>query len=545
MPVFHELPSACREVSSWEGRVAEYLRLAGGREALPPPDEEEDFRVFPPLSDFSVGFLGWYGFREGASLLEIGGGFGGRVGGYLGRCAHVVVTEPSLPRARAICDRYPEADGLEVYAGDWEEISFGESFDYVVFAGGLEVAGSGTDDLRVYAGCVGKLRSLLKPRGILFVAVENRYGLRYLCGERERHTGRPFAGIDHAMGSAKGRPFSREELLEVLRMAGEERLKLYYPLPDWRMPQLIYTDGHLPEENINERLILYHEDMDTLVADERRLYRDVIRNHAFPFLANSFLAECGPGEELSDVCYVALSTDRGRDRAMATAIHGSGIVTKRPLFPEGRAYAEGLMGKAEWLEEHGVPMLEQRWDGEGIRMPYVRDETLAMYLRLCVRKDPGEFLDILDRLWDCILSSSEHVPRERNALSHRRDLPWGPILQEASIELIPLNCFYDGQSFLFFDQEYIRENYPAKYVMFRAIHYICAFDPGVKEYVSVPMLKERYGLSELWEIFRREETEKFLPEVRRHAAYRLFYRQVYPERKRIGKNIRALEARKA
>lgn len=542
MPVLHELKSACYQDTAKAKRIAGYIRDTKGNDYLQALRGETDFEVFCCLSDFPIGLLGWYPFRPGSSVLEMGGNFGERTGALLRACGHVTVTEPSFLRAQGICERYPEADHLEVYAGAWEELPSEGAFDYIVVAGGLETAGKGSEDLREYVEYIGKLKTLLRPGGILLVAVENRYGLRYFCGERERHTGRPFAGIGHTMQGAGGRPFSKAELMEIFHRADMAYVKFYYPLPDYRMPQLVYTDAHLPEANIYERLILYHEAKDTLVADEKKLYRDIISNGVFPFFANSYLPECGLKENGSNVSYVALSTDRGRDKAMATAIHENGIVTKHPVFEVGRAYVRGLLKKAGRLRDHHVPVLEQRWDGAGISMPYVPSRTLAMHLRHCVRENLQEFYELLDRLWEIILVSSEHVPAELNALSDRRDLPWGPILREASIELIPVNCFYDGGELLYFDQEYVRENYPAKYVLFRAIYYIYVFDPGAEAYVPIQSLKERYGLVELWEIFREEETEKFLPEVRQHEGYCLFYRQVSPDAGRIQRNIAMLMA---
>ena len=82
-----------------------------------------------------------------------------------------------------------------------------------------------------------------------------------------------------------------------------------------------------------------------------------------------------------------------------------------------------------------------------------------------------------------------------------------PILKKAYIELIPLNCFYNEteDQFLFFDQEFVREYYPANYILFRAIHYIYCFTPGAEQRIPQKELQKRYHIEEMWDYFLQEE----------------------------------------
>ena len=47
----------------------------------------------------------------------------------------------------------------------------------------------------------------------------------------------------------------------------------------------------------------------------------------------------------------------------------------------------------------------------------------------------------------------------------------GVILKRGYIDLIPLNAFYDGEEYLFYDQEMYVENLPAKSIL---LSYSCA-----------------------------------------------------------------------
>ena len=109
------------------------------------------------------------------------------------------------------------------------------------------------------------------------------------------------------------------------------------------------------------------------------------------------------------------------------------------------------------------------------------------------------------------------------------------------MELIPLNCFYNPatEDFLYFDQEFVRENYPAKYVLFRAIHYIYCFTPNAERYYPKQKLLEKYGLEDTWEIYLKEET-RFLDEVRNRERYKQFYERTQIDRRRIVENVSKL-----
>lgn len=530
--------------------------------------EETDWQVFQNLSELRQGLLSWYDFPSKARVLEIGAGFGALTGLLCRKCDHVTATDRSLFRAQAVALRYKYTDNLEVYAGDAQDINFPENFDYIIVIGLLERIGKGSSEPDPYAAYLSSLRKWLKTGGRFLIAVENRFGVRYFCGEPEPHTKRAFDGINRYMWGTSGYSFSRQELVDVVQAAGLGYHRFYYPLPDYRLPQLIYTDGHLPEKNLPERLIPYYQRQDMLVANEKGLYEDIIENNVFPFFANSFLLECGTtafsgciggkdengapgvmenvdraeGRKRGEngegrVQYAAVSTDRGQERSYATTIRSDGKVYKAPLYEQGRLNARKLYGNLLDLEEHGIPVVRHRLlEGDVLEMPYISWPTLSNYIKEIMGRDEEKFLGLLDRIYAYILQSSEQVPEEGT------ESCFGPILKKAYMELIPLNCFYNPETgeFLYFDQEFVRENYPAKYVLFRAIYYIYCFTPNAERYYPRKKLLQKYDMEDTWDIYLREET-RFLDEVRNRQQYRLFYQKSRVERNWLLENVRRLE----
>ncbi len=296
--------------------IAKYLsEVASIEDVL---EKEDNFFVFSNLSSWRGELFRWYEFGKESYVLEIGAGFGPITGVLCEKSGYVVATERSLYRAEQLAKRYEEYDNLEIHCCDISELETDRKFDYVVLTGLLERIGAGSSDWELYADYLKQLKNLLKKNGKILLSVDNRLGLRAFCGERDAHGKKAFSGVRGYLEGSKGRRFSKVELIDILVAAGIEHYKFYYPLPDYRFPQFIYTDKHLPKEDIGERLLPYYTKADTLIADECTLYKDIISGGSFPFMANSFLVECSMDGQFSAIeSYALLDEENTQKRRVA------------------------------------------------------------------------------------------------------------------------------------------------------------------------------------------------------------------------------------
>ena len=530
-------------VSETDKAVHEYIFSEKDRN-----QDEGRFPVYLALSELRRGLFSWYDFGREASILEIGGGYGALTGLFCERAREVVVTERSPYRAQIIQKRYEDRDNLSVYVGDILEMTFEKKFAYIILTGILERAGKGSFDREPYVSYLQSLQQFLKPGGILLAAVDNRYGLRYFAGMKNIHTGKVFDSIrKYPEGNRGAHSFTRKEIDEIWEQAGFDAKKVYYPLPDYRLPQLIYTDAYLPENNLRERLIPYYPDHVSMLFNENLLYDDLVANEVFPFFANSFLVEAvydaATGKGLGKVLYAAVSTDRGKERSFATVIYEDDSVAKIPLYMEGTQNMQQLCAHVQDLAACGLDVVPQTIESGRITMPRMHLPMLSNYIKDIIAQDPEQVKEIVEQLWQNILRSSNETDASKNALltEDTKHLPWGPILQKVYMELIPLNCFYREGAFVYFDQEFVRENYPAKYALFRALHYIYCFTERAEQYIPLRYFQEKYEMDALWQIFRKEE-DRFLSAVRCHEAHRVFYGWAYPDGARMQRNVDRLNS---
>ena len=80
---------------------------------------------------------------------------------------------------------------------------------------------------------------------------------------------------------------------------------------------------------------------------------------------------------------------------------------------------------------------------------------------------------------------------------------YGTIIQTGYLDMIFRNCFWiDGQRY-WFDQEWILENVPVKFVLYRAIVSFYSDYQKMNELIPLTEIAEHYGLLPIWEDLRK------------------------------------------
>jgi len=224
------------------------------------------------------------------SVLEIGSGMGAVTGALAKRCKTVECIELSKRRSMANAYRNSAYSNIEIIVGNFEDISFVKKYDVITLIGVLEYAQSYISSENPYHDFLKKIGELLNPGGRLYIAIENRLGLKYFAGYSEDHLGYAFAGIEGYEKEQGVRTFSHSELCKLLKGADFNSLYFYYPYPDYKLPTTIYSDDFSPSETWSVSTMNY--DLDRLVCfDENKTYTSLVGSNEWKTLSNSFLVE--------------------------------------------------------------------------------------------------------------------------------------------------------------------------------------------------------------------------------------------------------------
>jgi len=474
------------------------------------------------VKEFSKGALVWYNFKPDCDIL------------YLYNDKEDAAVKEFLQQKGTVtlcsCIELAEAK-LEV-----------NRYDYIV---GIDVIEECQNPAELLKAC----HKMLKSSGRIVLGTENRYAIKYICGDRDPYTNHSFDGMenyrrlsDADRNLIAGRCYSMAELKLMLSQAGFENDKFYSVMPSLQETQLVYAEGYEPVEELAMRYFPLYNYPDSVFLEEQYLYTDLIKNGMFHKMANAYIIECSMDGRLDDTLHATISLDRGHDNALVTSIcehYGVRNVIKRAVYKEGIHKLKEMQDNLYDLHTRGINVVDSSVENDIFIMPYVDAPVAMNELKAIAKKDKNAFLKAMDDMNELILNSSEHTgvlsEKDRNS-ADGRDV--GPVLARGYIDMVPLNCFYDESAkdsksrFIYYDQEFYWENCPAKAVMYRSIMII--YDGTDKEFERIVPRRElfdRYGLSECDDMWQRMSS-RFTETLRNQKPLRPYY-----ENKRIDGRI--------
>ncbi len=380
-----------------------------------------------------------------------------------------------------------------------------------------------------------RCREMLKPEGHLLLAANNRYGLRYFCGDRDIYTHRNFDSIEgyrRAYNKAEdtfvGRCYNKSEIKAMLEKAGFNKYQFYSVLTDLNNPSLIYAEDYLPNEDLSNRVFPTYNYPSTVFLEESNLYSGLIDNGMFHDMVNAYLIECTIDGTLSDVSHVTDSMERGREDALITVIYRNGIVEKRAAYPEGLKRLEEIYEYTGMLVQHGIGMVEGILENGVYKMPYMNSEVGQVYLKRLLHTDRDLFLREMDHFRDLILMSSDIVSPDKGDGE-------GAVLAKGFLDMVPLNSFHINGTFVFFDQEFMEYNYPANALIWRMVTTFYGGDLEVNKLLPMNELLERYDLNRNLKHWQKLEWD-FLSKLRKEEELRDYHQQVRADSNVINSN---------
>lgn len=461
------------------------------------------------LNLFRKNILNWYPFKEDASVLEIGCGMGAITNMLCEKCKSVTAVELSKKRATATLFRCRERENLKIIVGNLNDIEFKEKFDYITLIGVLEYQGKYTNSDNPFRDFLVKIKSLLKPGGKLLIAIENQYGLKYWCGAKEDHVGIPFEGINqYYITKGDVRTFSKSALEGLVKESGFQNCFFYYPMPDYKLPRVVYSQEYLPQnEDMNGAQLYYVPDDSTVMIQEKEVYKDIIENHVFEFFANSFLVECADTADVGEVTFAVMNSERSKQYRIGTKFTRDGKVIKFPLLREkGKRHILQIKKNGEVLRNRGINVWADSLENGALVSKVCKSPTWEQKcIEFYKNREYEKIYSMFDKLYKEILKSSDEADPKDNILfdlkvcSDADPLKYGPILKVGFLDMILSNAFCDEDTMCWFDQEWILENIPAGFVLFRTINYLYATFPYLDNILKENDLAEHYQLIEVWE----------------------------------------------
>jgi len=295
------------------------------------------------LSSLRANLLKSLDFRANSEVLEVGCGCGA-ITRFLGETFDTVLgIEGSLNRANLARLRTRDQQNVSILCGPFHEIRFRKKFDIIFCIGVFEYSNVFVEADDPHEYIIEQFKGILKSDGVLVLAIENQFGLKYFASSAEDHTRIMFDGIEgYPRHRNKAKTFGYDELKSRLGRHFS-RVDFLFPYPDYKLPQCVVSEKMLDLAPTGELVGSFPSRDYTAnrkrLFDERLALLELQKNNKLPFFSNSFLVTAGNGDSTTvrQSCLGAVYS-KGRTRQFQTVTrfieddNGAVRVIKKPAF---------------------------------------------------------------------------------------------------------------------------------------------------------------------------------------------------------------------
>ncbi len=445
------------------------------------------------FSEMRANIIKWYPFDSNKKILEIGANYGEITQELIKQNHDVTSIEFSEEKIRCIKKRVKDVENLKlIFCTSLKELELKDKYDYITIIGISEYAEKlGFKNLEEMLRWSYKY---LATDGKILLAIDNKFGAKYFAGSTRNKNENPFA-IFKPYIQKDYKLYGKSELENILNNSGDIKYKFYYPVPNYNLTHLIYTDEYLPKHS---RYNIYYREDEEILFNELSLIKEAQKNNKFDFFTNSYLIEIAKEDtKFSDIIYVNYSNMRKKEYKIITKISPQ-IVTKQAYIDEENSHIRQIKQNIIRLKELGFNICEEEQNNI-IISPYIAKPTMDEYLKNLLEQDKiNEFKQELDKWYNYINNKIEKNDGIQNILKkYSIDVPEEAkliILKDGFVDLTFTNVFYNGNEYVLFDQEWYEEGVPLEFIMYRSIKQLFFQHSGLENKVNLNEIYQKYNI---------------------------------------------------
>ncbi len=304
------------------------------------------------LSGKRANLLREYNWDGVNRVLELGCGCGAltRFLGEQGMSVDAV--EGSQQRIQLAAKRCRDLKDIQFLCANFNDLELPQKeYDAILLVGVAEYAArfmaSAVSGAEAVVALLQRLRRSLKEDGFVFIAIENRTGLKYVLGAHEDHYARRFAGVFNYPDEHGMRTYTKNDWEQFLSQAGYSSPEFSYPFPDYKVPTVILSDHMVKHDKYSFNHIEGMRSRDYVMSlpegfyvTEHLLWQALSENNNVDALANSFCIVAHNATEVArsvtqfDFVHLPGFRRRAEFNVITRKDIGSDTVTRRHVFPD-------------------------------------------------------------------------------------------------------------------------------------------------------------------------------------------------------------------
>ena len=467
-----------------EEQILEYINNNNKENYKAIIEKDTRIEVVMALSEIRENILNWYTFKENATILEIEPNYGEITGLLCDKALKVVGIENSLKKAEAIQKRHESKENLEVIVGNIENIELQEKFDYITLIGTIEnLSNIFTGTIEEY---IELIKKFLKEDGKIILAIDNKIGMKYFSKTDstgisiENHNGKNLIGL--------------KELKKIIKDTKLIENKIYYPMPDYKFTNAIFTDEKPLTKNNLSRNIIYNSEDTIKFYEENNAYKQILEEdkEIFKMFANSYLIELGEeNNQEQNIKFISFSNIRKPEYRIKTIIENENVY-KYAINDNSNQHIENIKRNIDIIKKCNLNTVDS-YEENRIVSKYTNALTLdKVIVNLMEENKLEEAIKIVKKLKSELETKLTETDSENNVFDkynikyEKTNIEKMKFIEEGLWDLIFQNCFYIDDKFYFYDQEWKEEKIPIDFILYRAIKYFTQ----IKEYIQDEKLYE-------------------------------------------------------
>ncbi len=490
------------ESDELENNISSIVKQNTFRDAL---EENNNYEYHYYLSYLRENLFSWYPFKENGSLLEIGAGYGQLTNVFCKNLEKVTAVESNESKASIIKERVKE-NNLRVLVNDFGNLEIDQKFDYIILCDIFEYAKSFYDSKNPYEDYLNYLKNFLTDDGVILIAISNRLGLKYFAGFPEEHTGEYFTGIDNFPFIEDVQTFSHNELETLIKNAGFENYKFFYPYPDHIFPKIINTDAFANKipfgsktEIINKRANFFKE---------YKLNQVLANDGLAEYFSNSFLVEIRNSDDYyptDGMEFIKINSQRSEEFRTITLIEKEEnsdedlIVSKIPFNSKSRNHIHNMHDNSD--KKFGkIGFLENEMDGDKFSYPYIESKSLENnFIDAILADDKDGFFRLLEEYYDALFYDSfetnEYATVQFVNIFKVNSTKKFHCHEITNLDVIFNNIFIIDGEYVSIDYEWLFDfPIPLEYIFYRVVHHHLKSNPVFKDFITLTEIYEHFEL---------------------------------------------------
>lgn len=403
-----------------------------------------------------------------------------------------------------------------------------KKYDYVLMVGMLAIAKEFINSENPRLDLLKKAKAYLKEDGKLLIAEDNKFGIKNWNGKKDLDGTLDYREITRNYNPNENGLLAKHQIKELLKQAGIEKNKFYYLFPDFNIPNMVITDNYiLTEEDITRNFESYEEG-ELVNFNENLALIEIVKEspEQAKFFVNSFLIEASNAEIETDINYVSFTNYRKKEYRIATIIKENSVQKKAATL-DAQKHIDTISENIKMFPSQNSEVLDIRVQNY-LESKFIKDvKRLDLYLKDIETYDNfiQEFKKYKDIVYQGAIPYSEIDKEQLSDKIKNYDeekLSKMHFLKNAFTDMLPKNCFILDGKYCFFDQEWMEQNYPAEYIIYRAI----LNTAGVIEKFGEETIFNEFGIYEYIDLFKALEEDFREKVIDKEMLYGLFEQKV-------------------